>query len=335
MSQFLANILEGINSVVHNYGWSVVLFTLLIRLIVLPFDYKSRVGMRKTQKIQPELNRLQKKYANDQNKLNQKMSELYKKEGVSPLSSCLPMLITMPVLFAMFAAMRMVANQQVVSQVLSLLHGNEPVLEGWLWIKNIWMPDSPFTSFLPSLDMMRQVSADVWQKMITGDELTWLINTYGLSADPFTNANLQGTIAALSNALQETSFYANSGIIPGWTFNLIFAQFSIYKDWNGLFILPLVAAGSQFLMTKLTGSTPAAGGNEQQQQAQQSMQMMNWFFPLFSLWICAGYNASFSIYWVVANLIAIVENVGINKFLDMKEAKQANKDDIVGGGSVK
>ncbi len=321
MNEFLKSILVGINSVVGNYGWSIVVFTLFIRLIVLPFDYKSRVAMRKTTKIQPKLNALQKRYANDKEKLNQKMSELYRKEKINPLSSCLPMLLSMPILFAMFAAMRMVANEELVGQVVSMLQGNAPVMEGWLWIKNIWMPDSPFNSCLPDLNMMRQVPSDIWQKMITGDTLDWLITTFSLPADPFSNANLQSTIVALNAALQETSFYAQSGVVPGWTFNLLITSFSIMKDWNGLFILPLFAAVSQLLMNKVQ---PTSAPEQSGADKPAGSGFMTWFFPLFSLWICASSNGAFALYWMAANVIAILENLAINKYLDIKEQKESN-----------
>ncbi len=334
MNEFFASILRGINSVIPSYGWSIVVFTFFVRLIILPFDYKSRASMRKTTKIQPKIAALQKKYANDKDKLNLKMSELYKKEKINPLSSCLPMLLSMPILFAMWGAMRMVANEQVVMQVMSMLQGNEPVMESWLWIKNIWMPDSPFTSMLPDLNMMQQVTGDVWQKFVTGDTLTWLIQTFNLPADPFSQDNLRNTVVTLNAALQETSFYANTGVLPGWTFNLLIISFSIMKDWNGLFILPLMAALSQFLMTKLQPAQPAqtdAQGNKQP----NSMGFMNWFFPLFSLWICSSYNGAFSLYWVAANLFAMVETFGINKYLDMKEAKAVAAKETAGEGSIK
>lgn len=332
MNEFLAGILQGINTVIGNYGWSIVVFTFLIRLIILPFDYKSRVGMRRMNKVQPKIAALQKKYANDKDKLNLKMSELYKKEKVNPLSSCLPMLITMPILFAMFAAMRMVANEQVVLQVLAMLQGQEPVMEGCLWIRNIWMPDSPFVSMLPNLSTLQQVTGDIWQKCVTGDTLAWLIETFQLAPDPFSNANLSATITTLNAALQETSFYANSGVLPGWTFNVLIASFSIMKDWNGLFILPVLAAASQFIMTKLQPAQPA---DAQANQQQSGMGFMNWFFPLFSLWVCASYNGAFALYWVAANVIAVVENIGINKYLDYKEKKQEQADAALGGDTVK
>ena len=96
INEFLKTILEWIYSFVGNYGWSVVLFTLLVRLIVMPFDYKSRVGMRKMQKIAPMQAKLQKKYEKDPDKMNKKLQELYRAQRVNPLSSCLPMLIAYP-----------------------------------------------------------------------------------------------------------------------------------------------------------------------------------------------------------------------------------------------
>ena len=65
MNDFLVAILNGINSVIHNYGWSMVVFTLLIKLILLPLDYKSRKSMRRMTRLQPQVAKLQKKYAND------------------------------------------------------------------------------------------------------------------------------------------------------------------------------------------------------------------------------------------------------------------------------
>lgn len=125
MNEFLKGILDGINTVIGNYGWSIVVFTLLLRIVLFPFDYKSRVSMRKTTKLQPQLAALQKKYANDKEKLNRKMSELYKKEKINPLSSCLPMLLTLPILFAMWTALRIIANEQMVSQVFTILQGQD------------------------------------------------------------------------------------------------------------------------------------------------------------------------------------------------------------------
>ena len=109
INSLFVSALNWIYSWVGNYGWSVVIFTMLIRLLVLPLELKSRKGMRATQRVQPQVAALQKKYANDKDKLNQKMMELYKKENVSPMAGCLPLLLTMPILFIMFTALIAVA----------------------------------------------------------------------------------------------------------------------------------------------------------------------------------------------------------------------------------
>ncbi|MGN0778608.1 MAG: YidC/Oxa1 family membrane protein insertase [Aristaeellaceae bacterium] len=341
MNEFLKGILDGIYSLVGSYGWSIVIFTLLIRLVLMPFDYKSRVGMRKTAKIQPQLNELQKKYAKDQEKLQKKTSELYRKEKINPLSSCLPILLTMPILFAMFAAMRMIANEQVVQQAFAILQGETPVMEGWLWIKNVWMPDSPFAAAWPNMSMLQQVPQDIWQSAIAAmpAETLALINERisaatgtMISYETF-GTSLQGSITAVYQTMAQMPAYVEHvATLPGFSFNLIFTVVSVVKNFNGLFILPIVAAVSQYLMTVLQPATPAPASNDPKaQSAQGTNTFMKWFFPLFSLWICASSNASFSLYWVVSNLIAMVQTFGINKYLDMKEKKA----ETIGEGTIK
>ena len=339
MSIFIS-ILDGINSVLGNYGWSVMVFTLLVRIILFPFDYKSRVSMRKTTKLQPQIAKLQKKYANDKDKLNLKMSELYKKEKINPLSSCLPLLLSYPILIMMFNAMRTVANDHLLAQVLEILQNpaQMPAMEGWLWVKNMWMPDSPFSPARPDMNMLRQITdSNLWLSSFEKQPEVWanIIAQYpdlvGITAESFSGSNLQGTIQLVMNALASTEIYQlNAGTMPGWNFNLIITTLSLMKDWNGLFLLPLLSAGSQFLMTKLTPTQPAA--DPQQQQQQSSMSFMTWFFPLFSLWICSSYNGVFALYWVTSNLIAMVQTVAINKYLDNKDTKA---EALSGEGEVK
>ena len=323
MSQFLKNILDGINTVFGNYGWSIIIFTLLIKLVLMPFDYKSRVSMRKTTKVQPQLNALQKKYANDKEKLNAKMAELYKKEGINPLSSCLPMLLTFPILIAMFNAMRLVANEQMVQQVFSILQNQEPVLEGWLWVKNLWMPDSPFAAFWPDLSSLQQIPADVWQSAIAALPTETLVAITGavesatgtvISYESF-GTSLQPTITAVYNALASHPDYAaHVATLPGWNFNFIITTVSVMKEFNGLFILPILSAVTQFVMSSMQQPTPDAN-----QKSGGTNAFMKWFFPLFSLWLCFSYNAAFALYWAVSNVIAVVQNWGINWYLDRKE----------------
>lgn len=335
MNEFLKGILDGINSLFGNYGWSIIVFTLLIKLLLMPFDYKSRVGMRKTSKIQPQMAALQKKYANDKERLNAKMAELYKKEGVNPLSSCLPMLLTFPILIAMFGAMRMVANEQLVQQAFDILLGNEPVLESWLWIKNLWMPDSPFSAAWPDLNSLNMITADIWQNVVTNmpaetlaaiSEKVQAATGVVVSYEAF-GTDLKGTIEAIYNTMATMPTYVEQvATLPGFNFNLILTTVTVMKNFNGWFLLPLLAAGSQLLMSNVT--QPAAPAAEGQQNPNSNF--MKWFFPIFTLVLCFSYTSAFALYWVASNLIAMVQTWGMNKYLDAKEKKAAETISVEG-----
>ena len=100
--------LNWINGLVGNYGWSIITLTILINVIIFPLNHKSVVSMRKMQELQPEMKAIQARYANlkatdpAKQKMSQEVMELYRRRGVNPASGCLPMLLTMPVLFAFF-----------------------------------------------------------------------------------------------------------------------------------------------------------------------------------------------------------------------------------------
>ena len=332
MNDFLFNILAWIRSWVGNWGWSMVVFTVMIRLVLTPLDIKSRVSMRKTTKLQPQMQALQKKYANDKEKLNQKTAELYKKEHVNPLSSCLPLLLTWPILIAVFGAMRMAANKELLIQLGQVLNNEMPVLEPWLWIKNLWMPDSPFAAALPDVRTLQQIPADQWVSWfntLDAGNLPVLIRDLGLTADSFGNANLSATITQIVEAMKQNTAYMEAvAVKPGWTFNLLIAQLSLVTQFNGILLLPVLSAVSQIAMTKIMGGQQQTNPD---QPGAGTGKFMQWFFPIFSLFICVQYSAAFALYWVAGNLVSMGQTYAINKVLDNKEKAAA----VAGEGSVK
>ena len=323
MTGFFVNVLTWINNLVGNYGWSIVLFTLLIRVVLLPLDIKSKKSMRQISKIQPKLQALQKKYANDKDKLNQKTMELYRKEHVSPTAGCLPMLISLPILWIMFSAMRTLGNEYTVQMILDMKSTNAlPNLQSWLWIKNVFQPDSFAATILPpvgsTLAMIRPANGSA---ILTAENITAAVE-YLASSD---YSHLAAALApATAFTIQPIHF-----LFINTTLTLPNSFANVFQYGNGLFILPILAGASQFLMTKIMNGkqTKEQKALQEAQQADQTNPMnspvMKWFFPLFSVWICATSNAAFSIYWMAANVIQIVQQLAVNAWFERQDAKAA------------
>jgi YidC/Oxa1 family membrane protein insertase len=122
--------LVAMHKFIPNYGVVLIIFSILIKIIVYPLTRKSYQSMRAMSSLQPKLQALKEKYAKDPQKLNQATMQLYKEEGVNPMGGCLPMLIQMPLLFALFQVFRSTIE----------LRG-EPFI---LWISDLSAPDTLF-----------------------------------------------------------------------------------------------------------------------------------------------------------------------------------------------
>lgn len=99
-------ILMAIWSLVHNYGLALILFTLVVKLILLPFMYKQKKSMKKMNLVQAESAAIQKRYAKNREKMNEEVAKLYEREGVNPMGSCLLSFITLPIMMALYYAVR-------------------------------------------------------------------------------------------------------------------------------------------------------------------------------------------------------------------------------------
>ena len=126
-------VLKTMNVAIPNYGIILIIFSILVKLLVYPLTKRSYQSTQAMQSIQPEVNALREKYKNNATKLNQATMELYKKKGVNPLGTCFPMLLQMPLLFALFTVFRSTIE----------LRG-EPFV---FWIKDLSAPDILF--YLP------------------------------------------------------------------------------------------------------------------------------------------------------------------------------------------
>ena len=303
----------------HNYAIAVLLFIVLIRLVLMPLDIKSKRGMMKMAKVNPQQEALRAKYKDDPQKLNKKISELYKKEGVSPMSGCLPMLISLPLLFAMFAVIRDLANEGTVLLLLDIkehLEAGEadyrPVLQSFLWIKNIFQPDSFFSTVMP------EAATDV-SRALMGMRASTSVYTEEMfqAAREFLCSEAYATWA---EGYGNTIWYRGS-ILAIWNISIPYA-------FNGWCILPPLAGLSQFLSTKLMNAgNPQQGGQQKKDDPSAATgKMMKYFFPIFSIFICFTSNAVFALYWVVSAAVQSVQTYLIGKWIEKKEAEKASKE---------
>lgn len=103
----ILNLLYGVTAAIGmpNYGMAIVLLTVIIKVVLYPLNYKQMHSMVAMQRLQPKIKEIQEKYKKDPQKMQQKMMELYKEQGVNPLSGCLPLLIQLPILIALYRAL--------------------------------------------------------------------------------------------------------------------------------------------------------------------------------------------------------------------------------------
>lgn len=101
-ANILSYIIEPIYRWTQNYGVAVILFTIIVKILMFPLGIKQQKTTSKTKLIQPELKKIQDKYKNDKEKLNQEMMKLYEKHGVNPMGGCLPLLLQFPIMFGLY-----------------------------------------------------------------------------------------------------------------------------------------------------------------------------------------------------------------------------------------
>jgi YidC/Oxa1 family membrane protein insertase len=127
---FLEWMIKGFYDFTNSYGLAIILMTIVIKIILYPLTRKSFQSMRKMSSLQPKINEIREKYKNDQQQMNKATQALYKKEGVNPMGGCLPMILQLPIFYALYT---------VLSSMIELRN------QSFLWIKDLTMPDSVAT----------------------------------------------------------------------------------------------------------------------------------------------------------------------------------------------
>ncbi len=122
--------------ILGSYGLAIVVFSVIVKLILYPLYAKQISSTAAMSTVQPKMQEIQKKYANDKETMNQKMAELYQEEGINPMGGCLPMLIQMPILFGLFALLRTPLYYMGTSENMMIA-----VHESFLWMADLSQPD--------------------------------------------------------------------------------------------------------------------------------------------------------------------------------------------------
>lgn len=137
----LGQLLGMIYGFVGHYAFSIIIFTIVVKLALFPLTLKQLKSTKEMQEVQPKIKALQDKYKNDKETLNIKTMELYKEHKINPLSGCLPLLIQMPILFGLFAALRDPMTYVFVTPDLAAV-GEQAMNAPFLWMPNLVDPDS-------------------------------------------------------------------------------------------------------------------------------------------------------------------------------------------------
>ena len=281
---------KEIYDLVQNYGVAIILFTIVVKLLLLPLNIKSQKAMKKQQKIQPIMAELQKKYANDQQKLQQEMMKVYKENNVSMAGGCLPMLIQMPILVALYQAIQKPLTymfnvpyknipSDVVNKVVELAEKAGEKVTG---------SAEQFVSQLMSVD---QIKISSWAGQVEGKLHEWYINFNFLGLD--LSKKPQNAIAYLSDPMENLSVVL-------------------------LLLIPILAIVSSFLQSKITMKQSGQDKNSGTDQAQSMNAMMKWMMPIMSGYFALILPAGIGLYWIVSGVVQIIQQLALNYYFEKK-----------------
>lgn len=335
----MGQILKGIYSFLElfniaNIAICIVLFTIVVKMIMLPLTIKQQKGTRLSAKMNPEIQKIQQKYKGKKDqasmqKQQMEMQEVYAKYGTSPMAGCLPLLISLPIMFALYqviykipayvddvrALYDFVANQFVnvdgyVEGLKNFLAGNK--------ITSVSIGNLP--NLDPTSDAAKTVLIDIFSKFNTAnweaflDFSKWSGYNGTEIVNYFTDANGLAelkdllTMPELATKIDEIKhvnrFIGNMNILdnPGWTFPGV--------------LIPIGAAGTQFLQSKLMTTTQPTNNSSEQNPGADTMKTMNTVMPIVSGIFCVFMPIGVGIYWITSSVVQIFQQIFINKYFD-------------------
>lgn len=279
----------------NSYGVALILFTLVIKLIMLPFQMKSKKSMMRMSRVSGQMQELQKRYAKNQAKLQEEMQKLYEEEGVNPMSGCLWSLIPFPILIALYSIIRqpithfMMLSKDVLQTVV------QSAADAGVNLTNIVMMDKATDT--PALkDGLYQLAS------------------YG-------QINLVKAVQEMGLSTPEGWFDMNYNFLG---LDLTATPWEYVKNFTftwaviGVILIPILAGLSQFVFSKLTMKTQpqadAAGG--------ASMKSMMYMMPLMSVYIAFIMPAALGVYWIAQSVFSLIQEAILNKTFSAKLSEE-------------
>lgn len=315
---------------IGNFGWTVVVFTVALKVLLFPFDFWQKHVMRKNNKamkiIAPEIEKLKKTYANQPDVLQQKQMELYKKHGYSIAGGCLPTIITLVIFFVVFSGFNACVRYENEMTVFRLTEQYNQTItanptinpdeldnkmvaaydkekQSWLWVKNVFMSDT-YANPVPT---RRTFVGSGLGKI--GGKIPAETQDVDLRRSNYDN----GYDAVLKPAMEH---YNKS-------------KFFDLKNWNGYFILPALSIALTVISVKIGKASqpemPATGTDENGNPVNKSqgiMKAMNWVMPIMIGVFSLFYSAAFCIYMFVNSFITVSFNLIYNIITKKMDAKE-------------
>ena len=295
---------------IENIGLCIILFTILIYVLMLPMTIKQQKFSKLSAQMNPELQKIQKKYKGKQDqvsmmKMNEETREVYAKYGVSPTGSCLPLLIQFPILFALY---------RVIWNVPAYVAG---VKEAMMGLVNAIMGVSGAQELLTDMATKNQINFDK-----LGFNAESIVDTlYKLKPADWTTLaekfpSLTDNITSTQAHLDKMNYFFGLNISDS-PLNVLTSALES-KSWLlviGALAIPILSGVTQWLNTKLMPQ-PESQGNDQNNTMASSMKMMNNVMPIMSVVFCFTLPAGLGIYWIASAVVRSIVQVITNKRME-------------------
>ncbi|MCX7773278.1 MAG: YidC/Oxa1 family membrane protein insertase [Clostridia bacterium] len=294
----------------HNYALSIIFFTLVYRLILLPLTTKQMKSSQKMQELQPELARIQERYKNDREKLNEETMKFYQEKGYNPASGCLPLLIQMPIIIALFYVIRMPMSYML--EIPAKAVGEMAIVS----VQNGTL-DPNIIGGTKVFDQIKNDPTEAYKKFSQKDYYIEIKLMDEMNRKPellASNAYLSDQQRdVLKNFRLKMFGVFNFGIPP----TLDFKKLTTDPATNvPPLLLLLLAVATTYLTSLFLMPKPQPTNNKKDKASMNqgcANKSMLWISPLMTLWIGLTTPSGLSFYWFIQNILTFIQQKALNK----------------------